>query len=262
MDHEIDADPQFDLRRDSGRALPEVIADKVLELIDAEVYPPGHRLAAEADLTRRWKVARSSVRTALQRLETLGVLESRHGRGWYVRRGARPESRDLSEMLDGHRYGTAEIFEMRIGLEGLAASLAAVRASDGEIEDIAKLSKQHEEAEGDQEELLRTDRDFHDAIVKAARNRLLAEVYERIVTEIADWRFKSFAVPGVPRQSAREHAKVVRYLRIRDPGGARAAMNSHLQRLYDGLPDIPEVPLDLTDSGSGNEPDWRPAIDG
>ncbi len=263
MDHEIDSDPRFDLRRDSGRALPDVIADKVRELIDLEVYQPGRRLHAEADLTRRWKVARSSVRTALQRLETLGVLESRHGRGWYVRRGVPSESGDLAEVLDGRKYGTADIFEMRIGLEGLAASLAAVRASDGEIEDIAKLSKQHEEAGDDQEELLRTDQAFHDAIVKSARNRLLAEFYERIVAEIVDWRFNSYAVPGVPRQSAREHAKVVRYLRNRDPGGARAAMNSHLQRLYDGLPDIPDVPLDLTDSGSGHEPDWRPhAIDG
>jgi hypothetical protein len=50
---------------------------------------------------------------------------------------------------------------------------------------------------------------------------------------------------------------VVRYLRNADPGGARAAMNSHLQRLYDELPDIGEEPLDLTESPSDSEPEWH-----
>jgi len=257
MDHGIDADPRFELRRDSGRPLPEVIADKVQELIGLEIYQPGQRLPAEADLTRRWKVARSSLRTALQRLETLGVLESRHGRGWFVRRATPAEPRDLSDALTGHDHTIVDILEVRIGLEGLAASLAALRRTDAEVEEIAKLCRQHEEAGGDQEELLRTDRAFHDAIVAAARNRLLADAYERIVAEISEWRFRSFAQPDVPRQSAREHVKIVRYIRSGDPGGARAAMNSHLQRLYDGLPEIPGTPLDLTGGPSEREPEWR-----
>jgi DNA-binding GntR family transcriptional regulator len=72
-----------------------------------------------------------------------------------------------------------------------------------------------------------------------------------------EWRHQSFAVPGVPLRSAREHSKVVRYLRNRDPGGARAAMNSHLQRLYDSLPDIPDEPLDTTVSALDAEPEWH-----
>jgi hypothetical protein len=50
---------------------------------------------------------------------------------------------------------------------------------------------------------------------------------------------------------------VVRFLRNQDPGGARAAMNGHLHRLYDGLPEISEEPLDSTDSGLEREPEWR-----
>src|SRR5689334_24706893 len=171
MDQEIDTDARFDLRKDAGRPLPEIIADKVQELIDGGVYRPGRRIHAEADLTRRWTVARSSLRTALQRLETLGVLESKHGRGWYVRRGAPPSGRELSEAFGGGEHDIADLLEVRIGLEGLAASLAAIRATEGEIEDIAKLSRQHEEAAADREALLATDRAFHDAIVRAARNR-------------------------------------------------------------------------------------------
>jgi DNA-binding FadR family transcriptional regulator len=257
MDHEIDADPRFDLLRDSGRPLPDVLADKVTELIESEVYRPGRRLHSEADLTRRWKVARSSLRTALQRLETRGVLESKHGRGWFVRRAQPPDQTSLSELFSGRRYGISDLLEMRIGLEGLAVSLAAVRATDGEVEDIAKFNRQHFEADDDQDELLRTDQAFHEAIVASARNALLVLSYQQIVTEIVELRYESFAVRGVPLRSAREHEKIVRYLRNRDPGGARVAMNSHLQRLYDELADIHHEPLDLTQSRPDAEPDWR-----
>lgn len=261
MDLDIDADPRFDLQRDQSRPLPDVLVEKVRELIDLDVYKPGQRLPAEAELTRRWKVARSSLRTALQRLETLGLLESRHGRGWFVRRRLPVEPAHTADLQlpDPDSYRIADIFEIRIALEGLAASLAAIRASEGEIEDIDKLNKQHQDAGDDRDELFRTDQAFHEAIVKASRNEMLIENYERVVAELAEWRYRSYGTPGVALRSGREHGKVVRYLRNRDPGGARVAMSSHLQRLYDELPEIGDEPVDLTESMADAEPDWRPA---
>ena len=49
---------------------------------------------------------------------------------------------------------------------------------------------------------------------------------------------------------------MVRFLRNHDPSGARAAMNGHLHRLYDGLPEISGEPLDSTVSGPDGEPEW------
>jgi len=256
VDHEADPDPRFELRLDAGRALPEIIADKLRELIDLGVYRPGGRLPNESELARNMKVARSSVRSALQRLETLNVLEVKRGLGWYVRRNPPAQATSLPKLFD-KRYDLSDLFELRIGLEGLAASLAAVRATEGEIEDIAKLNQQHHEAGDDREELLRTDVAFHDAIVRASRNELLWETYQRIVGELNDWRYQSYTDRAVPLRSAREHSKVVRYLRNSDPGGARAAMNAHLQRNYDELPDIGDEPLDLTYGGAEAEPEWH-----
>ena len=247
----------FELKLDAGRPLPEIIADKIRELIDAGVYKPGGRLANESELARNMRVARSSVRTALQRLEAQRVLEVKRGLGWYVRRVPPPDEQQRPSLLDGRAYRISDLFELRIALEGMAASLAAVRADEGEIEDIWKLNQQHQEAEEVPDELLRTDEAFHGAIVRASRNDLLIETYTRIVGELSEWRHQSFAVPGVALRSAREHGKVVRYLRNGDPGGARAAMNSHLQRLYDGLPDIVEEPLDTTQSAPDAEPEWQ-----
>lgn len=253
----MDRERLFELRLDAGRPFPEVIADKLRGLIEQGEYMPGGRLPNESELARNMKVARSSVRTALQRLETLGVVEVKRGLGWYVRRSVAPGTPDVAGLLAG-RYRISDLFEVRIGLEGVAASLAAVRASEGEIADIAKLNQQHQEAGDDREQLLSTDQAFHEAIVRASRNEPLIEAYPRIVGELIDWRYNSYGGRGVPLRSAREHAKVVRYLRNRDPGGAWVAMHGHLQRPYDELVDIREELLDLTQCGPEVGPSWHP----
>jgi GntR family transcriptional regulator, transcriptional repressor for pyruvate dehydrogenase complex len=254
---DAERDRQFELRLDAGRQLPEVIADKIRELIDSGQYKPGGRLDNESELARNMKVARSSVRTALQRLEAQRVLEVKRGLGWYVKRTPPPDSPGIPSLLTGRNYRNSDLFELRIGLEGLAASLAAVRITEGEVEDIAKYNTQYLAAADDYDELLRTDEAFHDALVRASRNELLIETYGRIVGELREWRYQSYSARGVVLRSAREHSKIVRYLRNGDPGGARVAMNSHLQRLYDELPDIGDEPLDTTHSGPDSEPEWR-----
>jgi len=257
MNRDDEIDPRFELSLGAGRSLPEAIADKLRQLVDEGLYKPGSRLPNESDLARKMRVARSSVRTALQRLEAHGVLEVRRGVGWHVRRAPAQNSDGVAGLFVGKKYSVSDLFEVRIGLEGLAASLAAVRASPGEVDDIAKLHQEHTGAGDDRDELLRTDLAFHEAIVRASRNELLFETYQQVVGELTEWRYRSYAERGVPLRSAREHAKVVRFLRNQDPGGARAAMNGHLHRLYDGLPDIEDEPLDSTESGSENEPEWR-----
>lgn len=151
-------DTQWELRLDQRRPLPEVIEEKLRELIESGVLPAGERLPNEPELARRMGVARSSVRTALQRLEVLRVVEVRRGRGWFVRR--KPADYlpgDFMEWLSERRFRFGERLEVRMALEGMAVSLAAARATEGEIDDIAKLSKDHLAAFPDVDELIRTD---------------------------------------------------------------------------------------------------------
>jgi len=254
MDHEADLDPRYVLSLDAGQALPDAIAETLRGLVESGDFKAGDRLPTESELARKMKVARSSVRTALQKLEVQGAVEVRRGLGWFVRR--QPTSTTGAHLFDANSYRASDLFELRIGLEGLAVSLAVQRATDGEIEDIAKANTEHQHAV-DTAELLRTDREFHDRIVESSRNQLLIDTYHKLIVEIEDWRYDSYKVQGVAIRSAREHAKVVRFLRSRDSGGARSAMNAHLQRLYDELADIREEPLDSTVIPGETEPDWH-----
>ncbi|MGH4026175.1 MAG: FadR/GntR family transcriptional regulator [Pseudonocardiaceae bacterium] len=256
---------KWQLKLDSRRSLPEVIEEKLRELIDSGELPPGERLPNEPELARRMGVARSSVRTALQRLDVLGVVEVRRGRGWFVRRKpmADRSQGDLAGWKSERRFRLSELLEVRMALEGMAASLAASRATDGEIDDIAKLSKDHS-SHTDVEARLRTGAAFHDAIVRASRNDALLATYHVLVPEFAELRRWIFTVPELPPRSGTGHDHVVQFLKRRDSAGARAAMVNHLFELYDevihaaGERDTAGQPIQYTDIvGVEDEPDWH-----
>lgn len=254
----------WELRLDARLPLPEVIEEKLRELIESGVLAPGERLPNEPELARRMGVARSSVRTALQRLEVRRVVEVRRGRGWFVRRKPADHlAGDFMNWISERRFRIGERLEVRMALEGMAASLAAARATEGEIDDIAKLSKDHIGAFADVDELVRTDEAFHDAIFRASRNELLLATYRMLVPELTEWRRRSFTGHGVAARSGTDHDNVVNFLRRGDSAGARAAMMTHLLGLYHEVQsaddhDGAERPAHLsTFVGVEDEPEWH-----
>lgn len=62
------------------------IRDWLLERILSTGLSRGDRLPSESDLMRQFKVSRVTVRQALDALRADGIVESRHGKGWFLRR--------------------------------------------------------------------------------------------------------------------------------------------------------------------------------
>ena len=61
--------------------IPEEIANRVRRLILDGTFKPGEPLPSERQLARSFGVSRGSVRDAFRMLETIGLLETRHGQG-------------------------------------------------------------------------------------------------------------------------------------------------------------------------------------
>ena len=222
---------------DSRKPIPALVADRVLELVRAGVIPPGDRLPTEPELARRFGVARSSVRSGLQRLQAEGVVEVNRGRGWFV---SATSSRDAAELMQermsAREFDIRDVMEVRIALEGVAAGLAATRASAGQRDDILKLSKVDQAADPrDASSLLEADEEFHGAIVEAAGNEYLKTLYEMLTPLVAEWRQQSFTSAHVHDRSALDHVQIAVQIRRRDEIGARLAMAGHLLGLYTGI---------------------------
>lgn len=250
------------LSPDSRRPLPELIEERLCELIEQGVFSPGDRLPTEPELAADLQVARSSLRTALQRLQIRGVVEVVRGRGWYVRSAsAAIEDTPPGWMLD-RNVSDSDLLEVRIALETTAASLATVRAGSGELDELEKLSKAHETASSaDKHELLASDEAFHAAVVKASHNQLLEHLYQSIVPLLRPHRLHCYIRPEVHVRSSNDHNQVVMFLRRRDEVAARTAMTTHLLGLYKDLlvdhQNPAEEPATLqTYVGVHDEPIW------
>ncbi|MFC6979802.1 GntR family transcriptional regulator [Microbulbifer taiwanensis] len=88
---------------------------------------------SEPELARRFSASRGSLREALMRLESLGLLERR------VHVGAR--------VVDLTERGLLDLYEVREALEGMACRLAAQNRSDEDLTELRQMLARHEQQE-------------------------------------------------------------------------------------------------------------------
>jgi molybdopterin/thiamine biosynthesis adenylyltransferase/DNA-binding transcriptional regulator YhcF (GntR family) len=65
-------------------SLSDLVAGKLADQIIDGTYKAGYQLAAERDLTKQFGISRTTLREALKSLEEIGLIEARHGAGWFV----------------------------------------------------------------------------------------------------------------------------------------------------------------------------------
>jgi len=127
---------------------------------------------------------------------------------------------------------------VRTQLEPILARLAAVRASGGALERIARLAERSAGATTPAA-YERWDSAFHRAIAEAAGNALFLAVFDAVnkVREETAWSLLREAAHGTQRQArlAAQHRAIVDALAARDPRAAETAMRSHLQAVEQAL---------------------------
>lgn len=195
----------------------ELAYDRLRRAILEGEFRPGERLT-ETGTAALLGVSRTPVREAFARLAKDGLL--RAGRGGGV------EVADPGQEL-------LELYFIREAVEGCAARLAAMRASQAEVEAIsAAATASRRPAPGAVEERARLNRDFHLLIAAAGQ----APRVERLVSEYRDLfssarTLRSYS-PTETRALQRDHSRIAEAIARRDPDGAEAAMREHLRRAY------------------------------
>lgn len=117
------------------------LSDMVYEQLETMVVEgrlaPGSALPSERDLAQQMGVSRPSLREALLRLESRGLIVGRAGGGYLVANASQPLlAEPLSQLMSRHSKTVDDVLEMREVLETKAVELAAARATP---EDIARL---------------------------------------------------------------------------------------------------------------------------
>lgn len=225
----------------SGTPVSEV-ARRLLDLFTGGDLEPGTRLPPERQLAATLGVGRSAVREALAALEILGIVDVRPGSGTYLRATA---SDLLPQTL---RWGlligpksTAELLELRSGLEIYVARVAASRAEDA---DRAALSGTLERMASNEHNLAvfaRADRDFHHALGVAARNETLVDLLAVVRSLLQVYADRAVQDADAAAIALTEHRAVLAAIEQGDPDAAASAMAVHMAtasaRLAGAVPD-------------------------
>jgi GntR family transcriptional regulator, rspAB operon transcriptional repressor len=172
----------------------------------------GQRLS-EPEIAEWFQTSRSPVREALRRLESSGLVTIEPRRGASVKVPSRGEIEDT--------------LAIREALEGMAARLAAER---GDAEDIVALRdcarrRPKEARRGEPRP------DFHEALLRAARNERLQELIRGSMNLFRIVRTISARAEGRAPHSADEHLAILRAIEARDPNAAEEAARRHVRKV-------------------------------
>src|SRR5450432_3321486 len=168
------------------------VVDHVRGLIASGALHPGDRLPPERELARELKISRSSLRAGIGFLSAMGVLKSRHGAGTFVSSGPPAlDSSSLTVLGALHGFLPWQMFEARIVIESDVASLAAERATDEHIAELAEEVAEMYAALDDPQQYLIHDVRFHRTIAKASGNPILGALMETLTASLYQIRSKT-----------------------------------------------------------------------
>lgn len=205
------------------------VVEHVRSLISSGELKPGDRLPPERELARKLSISRSSLRSGIGFLSAMGVLQSRHGAGTFVSSGPPAlDASSLSVLGALHHFLPWQMFEARLVLEASIAALAAERATDEHIAELAEEVAEMYAALGDPQEYLVHDVRFHRTLANTAGNPILAALMETITANLYETRVHNVHNSRDLKQSAEMHREIYRAIRSHNPAQARHAMEQHL----------------------------------
>lgn len=210
------------------------LVDTAIEQLRAQVvggtWPVGSQIPTEHELAEQLQVGRNTVREAIRVLAHAGMLVSRQGEGTFVR-----STSDPAAVLRGvQRSGVRDVLEVRAALEAEAARLAALRHTPEDVRRMrAALAREAEviaahPERANREATVEHDLEFHTAVVDAAHNPALAEVYRYFGASVRESMTTAFGDHEMPEVDVATHAALVDAIESGDPDRAEAACRSLL----------------------------------
>ena len=198
--------------------LPERIASTLRNAIVGSVLAPGARLE-EQGLAKRLGVSRVPLREAFRVLAGEGLVVIQPNRGAVV-----------SERSEGE---LRELFAVRSMFESEAARLLARSQPQAVLDALEVMIADMKRAvrARSYDEYTRIAAKFHDLMVAECGNGLIAQLYDRIRTNLRRYQLMMADLPGSPAKSIREHEIILAAIRTGTAAAAARAAEMHVGEL-------------------------------
>ncbi len=213
--------------------LSERTSDRLYEMIvDEGRYRPGSKLPNENELSAILQVSRTTLREAISFLVAQGVLEIRRGKGTFVVDHLPSDVLDLTSLAGVRsRVRAKDLFEMRLIFEPATVALACQRATDEELQQIARKGERVEQVAAEGGDWPLADQEFHWAIIKASHNEYMRRLYPIINDAVNEILQISKNRLRMQETALADNRTILEFLSRRDEAGARHAMSVHMRHL-------------------------------
>jgi GntR family transcriptional repressor for pyruvate dehydrogenase complex len=208
------------------------VYDQLLSLISNRKLKPGEQLPSERLLAKNVGVSRQSIREALKKAESKGLIKVRQGEGTFILSAASDwmEAPFLTMMKEeiGRIY---EFIEIRKLIEVWCVKKAAEFVTIKELKKMEKALSEMEKLIDSREILGKPDIDFHIAIAEASHNTLIVHMMTTIKQIfLSMFKISNFTRrPGKNRILIKQHQEIYKAIKSRNPKLAAQKMESHLQ---------------------------------
>lgn len=212
--------------------LAESTAQQIINMIEVDnLFSVGDKLPNENNFAAQLGVSRSTLREAIRILTTSGKLEIKRGKGTFVTANTTVDTANLNDI----ESGLDDLFEMRLMFEPECAYLAAMRATDEEIETICRYGEEIEKKILSGEDRTYEEQKFHESIANATHNSFVKQFMPIIFNAIKKGVVVLTKNNEVSNDNLNDDRLIMEFIKKRNAEGAQTAMKLHIIHAIEGL---------------------------
>ena len=219
------------------RGLQAEIQDIVKRYIIDHRFKPGDALPGEGELARQMGISRPSLREAMKVLQTIGVIETRHGSGTYV------GSLSLNPLADGLAFqiliaaqhsesapqDLLDLVDLRKAIEMNQMRKAVGTHSDEQIARMRGIANEMRQMDPDSARFGERDLTLHQAFYQPVNSRVYSE-FMRVFWKISNMAIRPYA-PISRDGILDDHDRILDAIEARDTEAAVTAVRDHICHL-------------------------------
>ncbi|WP_315068161.1 FadR/GntR family transcriptional regulator [uncultured Clostridium sp.] len=211
----------------SAKSLGEQTSERIIQLIIENDWKIGDKLPNEYELADMLNVGRSTIREAIKALVSRNILEIRRGAGTFISQkgGIADDPLGLTFVKDKFKLAL-DLLEVRFMIEPSIASIAAVKATEDEIQQMSVLCDEIESLILNNEPYLGKDIEFHTAIAKSSKNLVMVNLIPIINSSITI--FIDITNQKLRNETIETHREILNAIKSHNSNAAHDAMLLHL----------------------------------
>jgi len=210
--------------------LYEIIIKRIKNMILEGKLKVGDKLPSERELADMFQVSRVPVREAMKIMEFMELIQYVPGDGMYLKY---VEIDDLMSKIDFMIETSTDIisdlFEARQAIEMKAVELAAIKRTAEDLRSMASCVEDMEKDLNNGGDGIQAATNFHTAICKASKNKVITRINDLLITLTELSRQKSLTRNGEAQIALVFHQQIYAMIEHQNIEGARNAMKDHLE---------------------------------